>query len=274
MVTESARNRRTTPAATSSTRASRATRSASDLQHRHRRRVDRARVPPRGHARLRSSVAVGLQSPALAIVLAFVPMLFVVARLLASSTRRSPTAGRPSPGPPRRSARGRAGWAAGRSSLADDPRHGQPRARSPGRTSSCSSAPTASAATRPAAGSCSSASPGSSLMTVICYRGIELSAKHPERPARHRAGHARSCSPVVAAGRGLQRARRRAVDPPGAVVVQPVRRPRWSSFTAAFLLMLFIYWGWDTTVVGQRGDADRSRHVPAGRPCSRRSSCW
>jgi amino acid transporter len=59
------------------------------------------------------------------------------------------------------------------------------------------------------------------VMTVICYVGIEISAKLPEVPARDRARHARG---PVRGGLGKGRQRLRPAGPPraGVVVVRPL----------------------------------------------------
>ncbi len=57
------------------------------------------------------------------------------------------------------------------------------------------------------------------------------------------------------------------------VVVQPVPITSASGFMDGFTLMLFIYWGWDTTV--SVNEETRIRHTtPGGPPCSRPSSSW
>jgi amino acid transporter len=96
------------------------------------------------------------------------------------------------------------------------------------------------------------------LMTYVCYRGIELSARLQKvllgievvmllvfalvALIRVYAGHGSEGSVHPAWG-----------------WFNPFGFDSWSAFTAGLLLMLFIYWGWDSAVAVNEETADRSR---------------
>ena len=128
-------------------------------------------------------------------------------------------------------ARRPAGWAAGASS---PPTSWSWRAwpRSPASTCSCSSTPTASGTIRPAAGCCSSASSGSSLMTYICYVGVELSARLQQVLLALELIVLLVFAVVALVKVGSGQRRRRSIDVV-LVLVQPVRHRRTSRRSSA-----------------------------------------
>ena len=110
-------------------------------------------------------------------------------------------------------------------------------------------------------------------MTWICHRGIELSARDPAGAAQLRGADARDL-------RG-RRARRSLRRQPAARLDQAAARSWFNPFAmnfrdlvVALLLGVFIYWGWDSGVAGQRGVRGLQRGPGQARRWSRRScSC-
>ena len=209
-------------------------------------------------------VAVALQSPTVA-VLAFVPMLLTSIGY-SELNKADPDCGttlhlgdqgvRP---------HGPAGPAAGPSSPPTSwswpawPRW-------PGSTCSCCSTPRASGPTRPAAGCCWSACIWIVVMTYICYRGIEVSANFQKVLLGIELVMllVLSVTALVKVGTGHRPARSPDPEP---VLAQPVPHHRFSAFASGIILMVFIYWGWDTAGRGQRGDQGQEQDPgPGGHP--------
>ena len=93
-------------------------------------------------------------------------------------------------------------------------------------------------------------------MTLISWIGIELSARTQVVLLSLELLILLLLS-VGRAGQGLHRARRRAGDPPVAVVVQPVRAGMtFSALSAGLLAAVFIYWGWDSAVAANEETAN------------------
>ena len=97
------------------------------------------------------------------------------------------------------------------------------------------------------------------LMTFICYVGIELSARLQQFFLRHRARRAgRSSSSPRCQGR--RRHRRRAVASTSSLSwFNPFDVADFSSFVRGLILMLFIYWGWDSAVAVNEETADPTK---------------
>ena len=95
------------------------------------------------------------------------------------------------------------------------------------------------------------------ILTVVCYFGIEISTRLAVHPAGHRVGvglRLRGGRP----GQGLCRARDGRWRPSFGGLVQPVHR-LFSDLAAAFLLVIFIYWGWDTSLSVNEETKDSAR---------------
>ena len=54
----------------------------------------------------------------------------------------------------------------------------------------------------------------------------------------------------------------------------PFHISSFSAFASGIILMVFIYWGWDTAVSVNEETKDSKPRRRAGRRSSRRSSCW
>ncbi len=95
-------------------------------------------------------------------------------------------------------------------------------------------------------------------MTYICYRGIEVSASVPAGAAEHRDRHAAA----ALGGRARPGGYRASSELP-----RSRRRSSWfnplqngfSAFVSGIILMLFIYWGWDTAVAVNEETADKEK---------------
>jgi amino acid transporter len=96
------------------------------------------------------------------------------------------------------------------------------------------------------------------VMTYICYRGIEISAMFQKALLGVELTMLFVFSIVALVKVGIGHA------PPGHLTphlawFNPLDVPSFSTFTAGLILMLFIYWGWDTTVAVNEETADRNR---------------
>jgi amino acid transporter len=96
------------------------------------------------------------------------------------------------------------------------------------------------------------------LMTVICYVGIEVSANFQKLLLSIELIMLTvlSVTALVKVGSGTA--------PPGHVApswswLNPFNVPSFSAFTSGVILMVFIYWGWDTAVSVNEETRDRSR---------------
>ena len=71
---------------------------------------------------------------------------------------------------------------------------------------------------------------------------------------------------VVGAGQGRQRQRTgRAPDRRASSWLNPFDVPNFSAFVSGVILMVFIYWGWDTAVSVNEETKDRTRDAGPGR---------
>ena len=149
------------------------------------------------------------------------------------------------------------GWAGGWGIIASDVLVMASLAEVPASTASCSSIPRASGTTRAASGCSSSASLFIVVLTYVCYRGIEVSAKIQlvllAIELVMMAVYALVAMVRVATGHA----------PPGHMV------PSMSWFNPTtvsstklidgLVLMLFIYWGWDTSLSVNEETSDKER---------------
>ena len=146
------------------------------------------------------------------------------------------------------------------------PGHGEPGPGGRPVRASCCSAPTASAATRPAAGCCSVGIIWIVVMTAICYVGIEISANfqkvllgieldHAARALRRRPGQ----------GRQRHRAGRGHLTP-SVVLVQPVPHPQLQRLRQRLHPDAVHLLGLGHRGLGQRGDQGHDQDARAGPP--------
>ena len=96
------------------------------------------------------------------------------------------------------------------------------------------------------------------VMTYICYRGIEVSANFQKVAARHRAGHAGGAV-GHRAGQGRQRQRAAGHLTPSLSWFNPFHIASFSAFASGIILMVFIYWGWDTAVSVNEETKDKNK---------------
>jgi len=96
------------------------------------------------------------------------------------------------------------------------------------------------------------------VMTYICYRGIEVSAKFQKVLLSIEIVMLLVFSVVALVRVGTGHAPKGHLTP-SASWFNPFAIPSFSVFVAALILMIFIYWGWDTTVSVNEETADRHR---------------
>jgi amino acid transporter len=96
------------------------------------------------------------------------------------------------------------------------------------------------------------------VMTYICYRGIEVSANFQKALLGVEITMLFVFSIVALVKVGTGHAPDGHLTPKLAWF-NPLDIPSFSTFTAGLILMLFIYWGWDTTVAINEETADRNR---------------
>ena len=109
------------------------------------------------------------------------------------------------------------------------------------------------------------------LMTYICYRGIEVSARI-QRVLLSIEVVMLLALGLVALIRALTGNAPAGHATPSLDWLNPGRTD-FSTLVSGLLLMLFIYWGWDTSVSINEETADRTRS-PASQPSPRRCCCW
>ena len=84
-------------------------------------------------------------------------------------------------------------------------------------------------------------------MTYICYRGIEVSANFQKALLSHRDRHAAGASPWSRSSGSAPGTTRPVSLHPSASWLNPFGMP-FSAFASGLILMVFIYWGWDTAL--------------------------
>jgi amino acid transporter len=85
------------------------------------------------------------------------------------------------------------------------------------------------------------------LMTYICYRGIEVSANFQKALLSIEAGMLAVFAIVALIRVGTGHAPKEHISPSWSWF-NPLDIPSFSTFVAGLILMIFIYWGWDTAV--------------------------
>ena len=110
------------------------------------------------------------------------------------------------------------------------------------------------------------------VLTCVCYRGIELSARVQQVLLGIEVG-VLALFAIVALVRVLI-----GQAPPGHLLpgwewFNPFHGPSFSKIVGGLLLMLFIYWGWDTSVSINEETEDPTR-TRDWRPSSPLSCCW
>ena len=111
-------------------------------------------------------------------------------------------------------------------------------------------------------GCCSSGVLWIVLMTYICYVASRLSAQIAESPARRRADHAARVR-RRRTGQGWARQRRCRSISFSLSWFNPFHIGSFSAFIRGLLLMLFIYWGWDSAVAVNEETADPQQDARA-----------
>ena len=61
---------------------------------------------------------------------------------------------------------------------------------------------------------------------------------------------------------------------PEPVLAQPVPHHRFSAFASGIILMVFIYWGWDTAVAVNEETKDHRQDAGPGGDHLHAASCW
>ena len=97
------------------------------------------------------------------------------------------------------------------------------------------------------------------VLTYVCYRGIELSARVQRDPAERRGGHLVVFAVVALVRVAIGHAPASHLTPSWEWF-NPFHGPSFSKVIGGLLLMLFIYWGWDTSVSINEETEDRTRN--------------
>ena len=96
-------------------------------------------------------------------------------------------------------------------------------------------------------------------MTYICYRGIEISARLQRVLLSRRDRHAAACCPWWPwCGSAMVITQPVSVHP-SASWLNPFHISSFQAFITGLILMLFIYWGWDTAVAVNEETTDRNK---------------
>ena len=98
------------------------------------------------------------------------------------------------------------------------------------------------------------------LLTYVCYRGIELSARVQRILLAVEVGVLVVFAVVALVRVAHREGARPATWSPSWSWFNPFHGPSFSKVVAGLLLMLFIYWGWDTSVSINEETADRTRN--------------
>ena len=111
------------------------------------------------------------------------------------------------------------------------------------------------------------------LMTYICYVGIEVSANFQKVLLGIELIMLFVLSIVALVKVGTGHA------PPGHLTpslswLNPFHISSFSAFASGIILMVFIYWGWDTAVAVNEETKDKTKTPGPGRDHLHRSSCW
>ena len=235
-----------------------------DLHHRHGGRLDRPRLQPGGH--LFFVVARSVPAPCR---LAPVHPHAALLDRLQEMNKYDPDCGTTFTWATRAFGP-KTGWAGGWGNRGrQHAGHGQPGPG--GRASTCSSwsrdRTARSVRTRTAAGCCSSASLWIVAMTVICYIGIEVSAKLPEGTLLGIEVVMLLVLSITAFVKVFGSPHPAAYLRPAAPELVPALEPHAArqAFIGGLILMLFIYWGSGHRSLGQRGDQGQGHHAGPGR---------
>ena len=97
------------------------------------------------------------------------------------------------------------------------------------------------------------------LLTYICYRGIEAVGPDPADPARRRGLILLTLAAAALVRVAVGKAAASHLAPEWSWF-NPFAGPSFSKIITGVMLMLFIYWGWDTSVSINEETADRTRN--------------